>query len=38
MYCLTDYSEALVKNLIWITGPARSGTSILENNFNNKKY
>ncbi|MAL65427.1 MAG: hypothetical protein CMF94_04935 [Candidatus Marinimicrobia bacterium] len=29
MYCLTDYSEALVKNLIWITGPARSGTSIL---------
>ncbi len=34
MYYLTDYSEALVKNLIWITGPARSGTSILGNTSN----
>ena len=29
MYYLTDYSENLIKNLIWITGPARSGTTIL---------
>lgn len=38
MYYLTDYSEALVKNLIWITGPARSGTSILGKIISTTKY
>ena len=28
MFYITDYSKRITKNIVWITGPARSGTSL----------